>query len=139
MSSIDQPPAATLTCEPWLGPRKVCYIAATPEGAVWIFEQLRELRDRYRFDVSVMLNGERGSLVDLFRGAGIPVHVANFDFANNADLLSFPRKIIHLAKLLWRERYDVVQTHLFHSMVIGRIAAWFVDVPVRLSMIAGPY
>ena len=38
-----------------------------------------------------------------------------------------------------RERFDVIQTHLFHSMVLGRIAAWFADVPVRFSMIAGPF
>src|SRR5882672_9780115 len=120
-------------------PRKVCYIAATPEGAVWIYEQLRDLRDRYHYDVSVILNGERGNLVDLFREAGNPIHVANFDFTGNTDLISLPRKVVHLARLLWRERYDVVQTHLFHPMVIGRIAAWFADVPVRLSMVAGPF
>ncbi len=139
MVSSSQPTVMMSISQPQVGPRKVCYIVATPEGAVWIYEQLRDLRDRYQFDVSVILNGERGSLVDLFRGAGIPVHVANFDFTSNADLLSLPRKVAYLVRLLRRERYDVVQTHLFHSMVIGRIAAWFADVPVRLSMIAGPF
>lgn len=38
-----------------------------------------------------------------------------------------------------RERFDIVQTHLFHSMVIGRLAAWLADVPVRLAMVAGPF
>lgn len=121
------------------GPRKVCYIAATTEGAVWLYEQLRDLRDRYHLDVSIVLNGEQGRLVELFRDAAIKVHVADFDFTRVADILSLPGKVIRLTKILSRERFDIVQTHLFHSMVIGRIAAWFADVPVRLSMIAGPF
>jgi glycosyltransferase involved in cell wall biosynthesis len=118
---------------------KICHIAATTEGAVWVFEQLRDLRDRHGFDVAVILNGERGALVDRFRAASIPVHVADFDFTSNSDLLALPRKVIALIRLLRQQRFDLVQTHLFHSMVIGRIAAWFADVPVRLSMIAGPF
>ena len=120
-------------------PLKVCYIAATTEGATWVFEQLRELRDRHGYEVSAILNGDRGSLVDLLRSAGIPMHVCEFDFTSSADLLGLPRKVIGLVRLLRREKFDIVQTHLFHSMVIGRIAAWFADVPVRFSMIAGPF
>jgi glycosyltransferase involved in cell wall biosynthesis len=120
-------------------PLKVCYIAATTEGAVWVFEQLRDLRDRYGFEVAAILNGDRGKLVDQFRSAGIPVHVASFDFTSNADLLELPRKVLGLVRILRRERFDIIQTHLFHSMVIGRIAAWFADVPIRFSMIAGPF
>ena len=118
---------------------KVCYIAATTEGAVWLFEQLRDLRDRHGHDVAIILNGERGKLVDMFRAADIPVHSANFGFTSDADLLNLPRKVLGLVRILRRERFDVIQTHLFHSMVIGRIAAWFADVPIRLSMIAGPF
>lgn len=118
---------------------KVCHIAATTEGAIWVFEQLRDLRDRFGYDVAVVLNGDQGALVDRFRAAAIPVHVSDFNFTSNADLLNLPRKVMALTRLLRRERFDVVQTHLFHSMVIGRIAAWFADVPVRLSMIAGPF
>src|SRR5581483_3630125 len=118
---------------------RICHIAATTEGAVWVYEQLRDLRDRYGYDVAVILNGDRGKLVDRFRAAGIPVHVADFDFTSSIDLLALPRKVIALVKLLRRERFDLIQTHLFHSMVIGRIASWFADVPVRLSMIAGPF
>ena len=120
-------------------PTKLCHIAATVEGAVWVFEQLRDLRDRYGYDVSVILSGDQGKLVDRFREAGIPVHISDFDFTSNADLSALPRKVIQLVRLLKRERFDIIQTHLFHSMVIGRIAGWFADVPVRLSMIAGPF
>jgi glycosyltransferase involved in cell wall biosynthesis len=118
---------------------KVCHIAATPEGAVWVFEQLRDLRDSYGYEVAAILNGHQGNLVDQLRSAGIPVHVANFDFTSNADLLDLPRKVLGLVRILRQQRFDIIQTHLFHSMVIGRIAAWFADVPIRFSMIAGPF
>lgn len=120
-------------------PLKVCHIAATTEAAAWVFEQLRELRDRHGYEVSAILNGDKGGLVDRLRAAGIPVHACDFDFTSTTDLLGLPRKVMTLVRLLQREKFDVIQTHLFHSMVIGRIAAWFADVPVRLSMIAGPF
>ena len=120
-------------------PLKVCHIAATTEGAIWVLEQLRELRDRYGYDVAAILSGDRGALVDKFHAAGIRILSANFDFTSNVDLLDLPRKVIGLARILRHERFDVVQTHLFHSMVIGRIAAWLSDVPVCYSMIAGPF
>ena len=65
--------------------------------------------------------------------------LATSSFLNVSDLFAMPRKILALTRLLRRERFDVIQTHLFHSMVIGRIAAWLADVPVRLSMVAGPF
>lgn len=120
-------------------PTRVCHIIATTEGAAWVFEQLRDLRARFGYDVTVILNGETGALVDRFKNADIRVLVSDFDFLGSGDLFSLPRKIMHLKRLLERERFDVVQTHLFHSMVIGRVAAWFADVPVRLAMIAGPF
>ena len=118
---------------------KVCHVAATTEAAVWVFEQLRDLRDQHGYEVAAVLNGDRGSLVDRLRAEGIAVYSSDFDFTGSADLLGFPRKILKLASIFRAQRFDVVQTHLFHSMVIGRIAAWIADVPSRLSMIAGPF
>jgi glycosyltransferase involved in cell wall biosynthesis len=118
---------------------KICHVVATTEGASWVVDQLRELRDRCGYDVAAVLNGNSGSLVERLRAAGIPVHAANFDFTSSPHLLGLPRKVLALARLFRREKIDVVQTHLFHSMVIGRMAAWIADVPVRVSMIAGPF
>jgi glycosyltransferase involved in cell wall biosynthesis len=131
--------AQTMTGKIEATPLRVCHVIATTEGAAWTFEQLRDLRDRYGFDVAVVLNGDTGTLVDHFRAALIPVHVSDFDFTGHPDLFTLPRKFLRLVRLLRRERFDVVQTHLFHSMVIGRIAAWIADAPVRFSMIAGPF
>jgi glycosyltransferase involved in cell wall biosynthesis len=118
---------------------RICHIIATTEGATWVFEQLRDLRNNYGYDVTVILNGNTGSLVDRFKSENIRVLVSDFDFLNSCDLLSLPKKIWSLKMLLEREHFDVVQTHLFHSMVIGRFAAWLADAPVRLSMVAGPF
>jgi glycosyltransferase involved in cell wall biosynthesis len=120
-------------------PKRVCHIVATTEGAVWVFEQLRDLRDRFGYDVSVILSGPSGTLVDRFKAAGIPVLTSDFEFLGVSDLLALPRKIIALARTLRHERFEIVHTHLFHSMVIGRLGAWLADVPVRLSMVAGPF
>ncbi len=121
------------------GKIRLCHIAATTEGALWLFEQLRDLRDRFGYDVTVILNGSQGTLVDRFKDAGIPILISDFNFLGSGDLFSLPKKVWQLSRLLKRERFDVVQTHLFHSMVIGRVAAWLADVPVRLAMVAGPF
>ena len=118
---------------------KVCYILAKTEGGTWALEQLRELKNRYNCDVSIVLSGLTGTLVERFKNEGIPVYEANFDFTRPSDLFTLPRKILKLVKFLREKKFDVIQTHLFNSMVIGRIAAWLADVPIRLSMIAGPF
>jgi glycosyltransferase involved in cell wall biosynthesis len=120
---------------------RVCHIAATTEGATWMFEQLRDLRDQHGFEVAAVVSGDRGPLIDKLRSENIPFHVANFDAGSGSAraILKMPFAILELARILRRERYDVVQTHIFVSMVIGRPAAWLADVPVRTAMIAGPF
>lgn len=78
---------------------RVCHIAATTEGAVWVFEQLRDLRDRFDFDVSVILNGTTGALVDRFKSAGIRVLDSDFEFLGTADLLALPKKFLSCGSL----------------------------------------
>jgi len=53
--------------------------------------------------------------------------------------LATPLAVFRLARFFRRERFDVVQHHIFISMRIARPAAWLADVPIRLSMIAGPF
>ncbi len=43
-----------------------------------------------------------------------------------------------LARLFRRERVDVVHTHVFNTIMIGRLAAWLARVPFRVSMVPGP-
>ena len=119
-------------------PLKICHLVATTEGANWMFEQLRELRNCYGFSVTAVISGNSGGLVDKLKAEKIPFYVFDFRFGNLLYIWRLPKKIASLAKLFRRERFDVIQTHLFNSMMIGRIAAWLADVPVRLSMITGP-
>jgi glycosyltransferase involved in cell wall biosynthesis len=116
-------------------------MVGTTEGGTWMFEQLRELRDKQGCEVHAIVSGERGRLVDKLRSENIPFHVASFHagFGTPAALVQLPLAILRLAKLLRRERFDVVQTHVFATTMVGRPAAWLADVPVRLSMIAGPF
>ena len=106
-----------------------------------MFEQLRELRDQHGCEVHAIVSGDRGRLVDKLRSENIPFHVADFQagFGRPAALVQLPLAILRLAKLLRQERFDVVQTHVFVTTMVGRPAAWLADVPVRLAMIAGPF
>jgi glycosyltransferase involved in cell wall biosynthesis len=120
---------------------KICHVAATTEGATWMFEQLRELRDRYGHDVTAVVSGPRGKLIDKLKSENIPYHVVNFAASAGPlmDTLMMPLAVLKLALFFRRERFDVVQSHIFISMRIARPAAWLADVPVRISMIAGPF
>lgn len=118
---------------------KICYVIDTTVGASWACEQLRDLRDKCGFEVTAIVSGNQGSLVDSLRSEGIPLHVCDLSFSSLAGSCILPFRILSLYRLFRREKFDVVQTHLFRSMIGGRIAAWLADVPVRLAMIAGPY
>ena len=137
--SEPKPPEQRESSAPPRRALKVCHVVATAESARWVAEQLRGLRERYGCEVSAVVGGGRGSLVDLLRAEGIPYHVENFTFSSPLDLMRAARTVFRLARLFRRERVDVVQSHLFFSMVIARLAAWLADVPVRLAMYASPF
>lgn len=116
-------------------------MVATTEGGTWMFEQLRELRNQHGCEVAAIVSGDKGRLIDKLRSENIPFHVADFrpGFGSPWTLLQLPVAVLRLARLLRRERFDVVQTHVFATTMIGRPAAWLAGVPVRLAMIAGPF
>jgi glycosyltransferase involved in cell wall biosynthesis len=118
---------------------KVCHVAASAEGCRWMVEQLQGLREDYDCEVMAVVGGERGGLIDMLRARNIPYYVEHFDFTSRSGMLRLPFMIFRLARLFRRERPDVVQSHLFFSMVIARFAAWLADVPVRLAMYASPF
>ncbi len=107
-----------------------------------MIEQLRELRDRYGHDVyAVVAKGPPdlpSTTIDWLRRDRIPYFEADFVFS-----FTEPRELIRAVKalrdLFRREKFDVVQSSVFWSMVVARPAAWLADVPVRLAMIAGPF
>lgn len=120
---------------------KVCHLVSSTNGARWVVEQLTWLRDRYGHDVTAVVSGPQGSLIEMLRDAGIRIHVEEgFGVYDSvASVLRLPATIWRLARWLRRERFDVVQSHLFFAMIATRFAAWFADVPVRLAMYASPF
>jgi glycosyltransferase involved in cell wall biosynthesis len=48
-------------------------------------------------------------------------------------------RVMQLARLLRRERIDIVHGHIFPILLLSRAASWLARTPVRVSMISGPY
>jgi glycosyltransferase involved in cell wall biosynthesis len=118
---------------------KICHMCAALEGATWMVEQLRELRERFGHDVYACVIREDCDFADRLRAAGIKCLSLEFGYRDLKQMALMPLTIVRLARLLRRERFDVLQTHLIGAMVAGRIAAWLADVPVRLAMIGSPW
>jgi glycosyltransferase involved in cell wall biosynthesis len=120
---------------------KVCHVSATSEGATWMFEQLRELRDRHNCEVVAVVPDDHGSLVEKLRSANIRYQVIKiaFNLGPVGELRKMIAAILELARFFRRERFDVVQTHIFLTLLTARPAAWLADVPVRTAMIASPF
>jgi glycosyltransferase involved in cell wall biosynthesis len=122
-------------------PLKVCQLVSSINGARWMVEQLSWLRDRYGHDVTAVVSGHNGPLIDMLANAGIRVHVEEgFGVYDSIkSVLRLPATIWRLAWWFRRERFDVVQSHLLFAMIPTRFAAWCADVPVRLAMYASPF
>ena len=120
---------------------KVCQVVCSSEGATWMFEQLRDLRDQYGYEVAAVVSAEQGKLIDKLRSENIPYHVTHFatGAASLRSILRLPVSVLKLARFFRRERFDIVQSHVFATAITARPAAWLADVPVRLAMIASPF
>lgn len=120
---------------------KVCHIAATAEGGQWMVDQLRALRDGHNCDVVAVVPSHQGSLVERLRSANIRYNVADIEFRVGplGEIRRMIAAIIELVRFFRHERFDVVQTHLFLTLLSARPAAWIADVPVRTAMLASPY
>ncbi|HWN09790.1 MAG TPA: glycosyltransferase family 4 protein [Pyrinomonadaceae bacterium] len=120
---------------------KVCHVVCSSEGATWMVEQLRDLRNRYGYEVTAVVSANEGKLIDRLRTENIPYHVTHFatGAASFRTLVRLPISVLSLARYFRRERFDIVQSHVFATAITARPAAWLADVPVRLAMIASPF
>lgn len=118
---------------------RVCHVFASVEGGRWVAEQLEALRDVHGCEVHAVLGGAEGSTPSLCRGAGIEVTPFDFGVAGWRALVSVPWRILKLALWMRRRRFDVVQSHVMQSTLFARPAAWLADVPVRITMVTGPF
>ncbi|HYX28100.1 MAG TPA: glycosyltransferase family 4 protein [Pyrinomonadaceae bacterium] len=106
-----------------------------------MFEQLRELRDRHGYEVAAVVLAHEGKLIDKLRSGNIRYHVVHFatGAASIRSIIRLPFSVLSLAWLFRKERFDIVQSHVFATTITARPAAWIADVPVRLAMIASPF
>jgi glycosyltransferase involved in cell wall biosynthesis len=130
-------PATPGSATPRLDGLEVVHVAATANGAHWMYEMLRALRRR-GYHATALIAGTDGTLAPKLEAAGIPYHVADTDPFSGASLRSLADKTLACARYFRAHRFDIVHTHLFPSMLLGRTAAWIADVPVRFSMNPGP-
>ena len=61
-------------------------------------EQLRELRDQYGFEVTAVVSGGCGTLIDKLDAEGIPHLAADFAFGSLRAMLRMPRAIFRLCE-----------------------------------------
>jgi glycosyltransferase involved in cell wall biosynthesis len=115
---------------------RVAHVFAGTEGGSWVFDQLRALREEHGCEAIAVLGGPEGTLPDKCRASGIPVKALDFGTGN---IFTLTWRIWKFALWLRRERIDVVQSHVMNSTMLARPAAWLADVPVRLTMVTGPY
>ena len=121
--------------------KKVCHLVCSAEGATWMFEQLRDLRDVYGYDVVAVVSAGEGKLIDKLRSENIRYHITDFatGAASPRSILGLPFSVLKLAWFFRREQFDIVQSHVFATALTARPAAWIADVPIRLAMIASPF
>jgi glycosyltransferase involved in cell wall biosynthesis len=83
--------------------------------------------NRARFDVQVVCLRQEGELAGRFRQAGVKVGLQRLPSRYS------PRGLLRLARLLAREKADIVHTHLRRPNTSGRIAAWLAGTPVIIA------
>lgn len=119
-------------------PLRVVQMAGTANGAPWMIAFLCEQK-RMGHDVMAFISGTDGTIAPILEREGIPFRIIQQDLLVKFTPLSAWRRVRELVKLLLEVRPDVLHTHLFPSVMIGRLAGWLADVPLRFGMIAGPY
>jgi glycosyltransferase involved in cell wall biosynthesis len=112
---------------------------------------------RQGFDVVAIVGSEDGATAAALRKAGIPFvampqrlwrYSRLSELLRGVPVVGRVRYAIdglfllasawRMARLLRRLRVDIVHTHIFSSMLIGRLAGAIARVPVRVAMIASP-
>jgi glycosyltransferase involved in cell wall biosynthesis len=137
-------------------PLRVAQVCATTDGGLWMVQIAVGLQRR-GFDVVAIVGSDDGGTAAALRKAGVPFVAMQqrlWRYSRIAaaigripvvgrlryviDGLCFLGTAARMARLLRRLEVDVVHTHVFSSMLIGRVAGAIARVPVRVAMIAGP-
>jgi glycosyltransferase involved in cell wall biosynthesis len=118
---------------------RACHLALANQGLGRMVDRLRTLRDVHGWDVSCLAGSPEGPLHAHLRAAGVSYRALDVDLRRMPSPWQLLPAIFALAALFRRERFDVVQSSLWPSTLVGRMAAWLADVPVRASFVLGPF
>jgi glycosyltransferase involved in cell wall biosynthesis len=118
-------------------PLRIIHMTPTQTGAPWMVAFLIEQK-KLGHDVRAFIPSADGDIAPKLDAAGIPYDVLATDLFGSHSVFGAARTILSCARLLRKRRPDVLQTHIFESTILGRLASWIADVPIRISMIPGP-
>lgn len=128
---------------------RVAQVVSASEGADWLVEIAAGLRDRGH-DVCAIVAAAEGRLSDRLDALHVPWFVAPLAPEPSVGARTGPLGLVlqvwkalaatvRLAVLLRRLHVDVVHTHAFRAILLGRLAARAARVPIQISMVPGPY
>lgn len=106
--------------------KKIMYVVSNIQHAI-AFEWIAKALSDTDVFMLVMLNPAPGPLENKLKRMGIDV--LSIHYRGKRDLFSALRILI---KLFFREKPDVVHTHLFDASLAGLAAAWLARVPTRI-------
>jgi glycosyltransferase involved in cell wall biosynthesis len=122
---------------------RVAQVAGVWSDSSWFFGLCRDLRAR-GYDVIAVIDEHRGDLGGRLEAAGIRCHRLALTFATGLDrarlpvyAMRIPLAALRLARILRRERIDIVHSHVFASVVVARLAAMLARVH-HVAGIPGP-
>jgi glycosyltransferase involved in cell wall biosynthesis len=122
---------------------RVMHVAGA-QHAKWLVSICQQLR-ALGYDVEAIIGNPDNDLAAELRAAGVPFRSLPLTFAPHrgrsrvlAYIFHLPVAVWRLARLFRRERPDIVHTHIFASIFVGRLAAWLARVPHRVAMVPGP-
>jgi glycosyltransferase involved in cell wall biosynthesis len=122
----------------------VIQIAGATDNAEWLVQICRRLRDS-GYEATAIIGEPERTLASQLRAANVPFDTMALSFAPQSGrlrllvyMVRLPLAVLRLAWRFRRRRADIVHTHIFNSIVIGRLAAWIARVPHRVAMVPGP-
>jgi glycosyltransferase involved in cell wall biosynthesis len=125
------------------GPVRIAQIAGAWENCQWFVDVCRDLTAR-GYEVIAIIDAVPGDLGARLEAAGIRHYAVPMTFATARDRTRLPAyaariplAAFRIARILRRERIDLVHSHIFASVVVARIAAALARTP-HVSMAPGP-
>ena len=127
-----------------LAPMQIIQMASCHENAEW-FAQIAARLQRPGRMVSTIIGLPEAGLAARLRELRVTVVSTRLAYAGESGparlplyLLRAVASMLRLARSFRRQRVTVVHTHVFSTIIIGRVAAWLARVPCRVSMVPGP-